>query len=98
MNHETLEAAFKEFWEATYPGVKDAAIHTAIREAFLSGAGHIAIMVANVGYERGLLVVKSMVEQRRREMDFIVNADREAAQRLVSRVPDVPGSKRPGNA
>lgn len=88
MNHETLENAFKDYWETTFPEVKDEMVHRIVREAFLSGAGHIAITIANVGYDRGIMAAKKMVDEWTQEMDAIVNADRKADERLVRGVPD----------
>lgn len=95
MNDETLEAAFKDYWQTTFPEVTDENIHILVRSAFLSGAGHIALRMSEVGYDRGVLAVKKLVDQWALEMDSIVNADRKPSERLVRRVPVVPGSNTP---
>ena len=97
MNHETLEAAFDDYWETTYPDIEDETARSAIREAFLSGAGHVALTVARVGYERGIMAAKSMTDQWAQEMDNMVNAEK-AAHGYVRRGGGSPGSNTPGNA
>ena len=89
MNHETLEASFKDYWETTYPGVTDPVVHRAVRDAFLSGAGHVVISVANMGYERGIVQMRGLLEQWTREMDINVNEGEKSPQRFTRRVPDV---------
>lgn len=93
MTEESLEAAFKDFWETTYKDVTDPVVHRAIRDAFLSGAGHVTLSLAEVGYERGILAAKRLVDQWSKEMDGLVAAT--TPQRLVRRVPDVPGGTVP---
>lgn len=95
MNDETLEAAFKDYWQTTFPDVTDQLVQRTVRDAFLSGAGHVAISIADIGYDRGVMAAKKMVDQWTQEMDGLVNADRKPTDRLVRRVPDVPASDTP---
>jgi hypothetical protein len=102
-SHQTLEAAFKEYWEANYPACLDPVIHEKVREAFLCGCGHVAFTIANMGHERGLLAVSATLymwneETRRFAAGVLEEEEQKTPQRPTQRVPLIPGSKTPGKA
>jgi len=75
MNHETLEALFEEYLVITFPNESDPRVIVPIRDAFLSGAGHIALHLHGLANQRGMLAVKNEIDLWSDEMDRIVGAD-----------------------
>ena len=75
MDHETLADLFEEYFIHTFPNETDPRTIVPIRDAFISGAGHIALHLHSLANQRGMLAVKSEIDLWSEEMDRIVGAD-----------------------